>query len=93
MDCLKEDQIMNQEVESKIVAIFRKSVEENTMEYDTLVEAPLSTLNLNSITFIKIIVETELEFDIEIDPENLDISVFKNIKSFTQCVETKLAEA
>lgn len=81
---------MNNEIESKIVEIFKNNLEDINMDYLTLLDAPLSSLNMNSITFIKIIVEIEVAFEIEIDPDNLDISAFTNIRSFASNVESKL---
>ncbi len=81
---------MNNEIESTIVEIFKNNLEDINMDYLTLLDAPLSSLNMNSITFIKIIVEIEVAFGIEIDPDNLDISAFTNIRSFASNVESKL---
>lgn len=81
---------MNKEFEIKIAEIFKKNLEDSNMDYDTLLDVPLSSLSMNSITFIKIIVEIELAFGIEIDPENLDVSAFANIRSFAANVESKL---
>ena len=81
---------MNNEIESTIVEIFKNNLEDINMYYLTLLDAPLSSLNMNSITFIKIIVEIEVAFGIEIDPDNLDISAFTNIRSFASNVESKL---
>lgn len=81
---------MKNEVEEKILEIFRKCLTDVNLDDEKLVEAPLSTLNLDSITFIKIIVEVEMEFDIEIEPEELDATIFYNIRSFVQHVEEML---
>lgn len=83
---------MSKTIEATIIEIFKNNLELDEMNSDTLVEAPLSTMNMNSITFIKIIVDIEQEYDFEVEPENLDIAVFKNIKSISSFIESRLTE-
>jgi len=48
------------------------------------------TIGLNSISFIKVIVAIEMEFDIEIDDTSLDFSKFKTLQEMIDLIEQEL---
>ena len=50
-------------------------------------EKDLSKYNLNSLTYIKIIVALEEEFDIEFDDDELDIKSFQTVNDLVKCTE------
>ena len=57
---------------------------------DVTLETGFSDAGVDSITFIKIIVALESEFDFEFDDEMLLITAFPTIKSMIEYVETKV---
>lgn len=61
-----------------------KDVQINQIDID------LSSLNIDSITFIRIVVALEGEFDFEFDDEMLLITKFPTIKTMIEYVESKM---
>lgn len=57
---------------------------------DVTLETGFSDAGVDSITFIKIVVALESEFDFEFDDEMLLITAFPTIKSMIEYVETKV---
>lgn len=57
---------------------------------DVTLETDFSYTGVDSITFIKIVVDLESEFDFEFDDEMLLITAFPTIKSMIEYVETKV---
>ena len=55
-------------------------------------EISLEELNIDSITFIKIIVLLESEFDIEFEDEKLLFSAFPTIQSMINYVKERMEE-
>ena len=53
----------------------------------------LSLIGMNSITYIKIIVAIEDEFDIEINDEDLDYRMFGNINKISELIKEMLKES
>ncbi len=75
------------------------TVVERVIEYPAvngegdLLTANLVDLNINSITFIKLVIEMEKEFDIEFEDDDLDISRFPTFQGIAQFVAEKLASS
>lgn len=80
------------ELQKNVIGIINSNLEENTQQCITL-ESTFMDLGVNSITFIKIIVELECEYNIEVDDELLILGVFPNVKSLTDHVELAIANA
>lgn len=76
------------EIEKKVLEIF-KSVIENNMISDFNLDTALSDIALNSLSFMKVIVQLEDDFDIEFDDEMLWTEEFTNIKSVVNYIELK----
>lgn len=55
--------------------------------YEINSEITLDELGLNSITFVKIVVELEDQFDIEFDDDRLVMSKFKSLKEISEYIE------
>lgn len=67
------------EIENKIIEIVVKYCElENVAEILTQT-GDLAELGINSISFIKIVVDLETEFDFEFEDEALDYSKFQKL--------------
>lgn len=78
---------MSNEIERKLREIFKNNLD---VEGEIGLEDNLGTIGLNSVSFIKIIVAIEKEFDIEFEDESLNYNVFKNIKELIIYIENKL---
>jgi acyl carrier protein len=50
----------------------------------------LSELDINSITFVEIVVALEASFDFEFDDEKLHFSAFPTILSMAEYIESKI---
>lgn len=59
-------------------------------ECDITLETELSNINIDSITFIKIVVALENEFDFEFDDDMLAIIKFPTIKSLITYIESMI---
>jgi acyl carrier protein len=66
----------------------------SVMELDDLVrlEESLKILSVNSIQFIKIVVECEQIFKIEFDDEKLDFNLYETIADLVNYVDEKTSE-
>ena len=60
------------------------------LENEISLNTDLNTVGLDSISFIRIIVALEEEYDFEFDDEMLDISIYKTIKDFIHYVDKKI---
>ncbi len=75
-------------LEERIIKIFRKAVnisEDVVLTSDTMI----NTLEVNSLNFLKIIVEIEEEFAIEFEDEELNFYTFNSIKDIVELVKNK----
>lgn len=78
-------------IKNRVVKILKRNVE--LINFDTekiSIETNLFQLGLNSVTFIKLIVDLEREFDIEFEETYLDYDKFTDILSIIEYIQTKL---
>jgi acyl-coenzyme A synthetase/AMP-(fatty) acid ligase/acyl carrier protein len=73
---------------NKAFQIIASNLGEN-LSHSLSIDMELSSIGLDSITFIKTIVALESEFDFEFDDEMLLITKFSTIKSMIEYVESK----
>lgn len=80
---------MKKEILEKIENIIKKYVrhEERLLDADISLEK----LGINSISFIKIIVQIETEFDIEFDQKDLKKQSFETLADIAHYVENRIA--
>lgn len=64
----------------------------NNDEIQFLVSDSLLKLGLNSITFIKLVIEIEKEFDIEFDDDALDFEKYNSVDEFCNYVDKLVAK-
>lgn len=69
-------------LESKILEIISENLPADVSVEQLSREKDLSKFDLNSITYIKIIVALEETFDVEFDDDELDIKSFQTIDDF-----------
>lgn len=51
--------------------------------------AKLGELGLNSLLFIKVVVRLEVEFDVDFEDENMDISTFVVLNDIVKYIESQ----
>ncbi len=98
LECIeiKPDTITLQNLASDLNAIQKKalSIIESNLEAKITDEISLDTdftsIGVDSITFIKVIVALEVEFDFEFDDEMLLITKFPTIKTMVEYIESKV---
>lgn len=73
---------------SKVIHIINQFIDNDSIQNDQI-ENSFSSLNLDSITFIKLIVALEGEFDFEFDDEMLLFTAFPTIRTMIEYVECK----
>lgn len=79
----------NRMCQDKCIDIIQSCLEDKC-DKKICLEDELSALDINSITFISIIVAIENAFDFEFDDEMLLFTVFPTVKSMIDYVETKI---
>ncbi|GAE86719.1 acyl carrier protein [Acetivibrio straminisolvens] len=79
---------MHKDVAAKLISILKEQFDVD-LNSSIKLEDTLSSLNINSISFIRLVVELEKEFNIEFQDEIMDVSNFKTIKSLVEYIEEK----
>ena len=69
---------MSQSIEEKVLQIIKTNIDLEDPSEEIGLEDDLLLLGINSISFVKIVVALEDEFDMEFDDEDLDYSLFRN---------------
>lgn len=70
----------------KIMEVTKRILEVD--EIEVLKSDSLAELGLNSITFVKIVVEIEKELDIEFDDDYLDFEKYSTVNEFCRYVDS-----
>lgn len=76
-------------IEKKIIEIFRVAIN-ISKDINITPDVFINTLEVNSLNFLKIIVEIEDSFDIEFDDEELNFNRFNSIKDIAELVKKKI---
>ena len=95
-ECIKSNQILYQNsdfvelngIQKRVFEVIIENLSEKRSN-DISFDMDFISVGLDSITFIKIIVALECEFDFEFDDEMLSITKFPTVKSMIEYVETK----
>ncbi len=84
-------------IENSISGIQKKILEVIASNIDEIFSGELSldmdfaNIGLDSLTFIKLVINLESEFDFEFDDEMLLITVFPKLETMVEYVESKIA--
>ncbi|MFR1757636.1 MAG: phosphopantetheine-binding protein [Eisenbergiella sp.] len=79
---------MKNDIKNKLVSIFKKNCD--FIDDESLENEKLNDLGINSLIFIRIIVEIEEKFDFEFDDEDLDFEKFTYLSDVCNYVEIKI---
>ena len=82
--------ILDLPISQIVLTIIKESIENEIIDQIVL-EDDLSSIGVNFITFIKIVVDLETEFDFEFDDEMLSYKSFPTINSLVEYVDSKLS--
>lgn len=74
------------EIEQKIFELIKKNIANKKMD----ILANLTDLGINSITFVKILIAIENEYDFEFDDDDLNFENFKTVSTLAKYVEDRL---
>lgn len=77
--------------EKEICIKIKKIIDNNISEFSEksifdILDIPIQNMKINSITFIKIIVEIEKEFDFEFDDEYLSYNKMGNLRNMVSII-------
>ena len=78
------------DVQERTLLIIKKQFEDTAQDVKIGLESELSSIGLNSVIFIKIVVDLESEFDIEFANEDLEYGKFKDIQDICDYISNKL---
>ena len=81
--------ILDLPISQIVLTRIKESIENEIMD-PIVLEDDLSSIGVNSITFIKIVVDLETEFDFEFDDEMLSYKSFPTINSLVEYVDSKM---
>ncbi len=84
---------MLNKVEKKVLEIINEHIKEILLEKEVNevnIDEKIVETGINSIMFIKIIVALEMEFGIEFEDGNLDISKFITIRDLAKYIESQI---
>ena len=77
------------EIQKKALEVIASNLNSKYLD-DISLDSDFANIGIDSITFIKIVVALESEFDFEFDDEMLLITAFPTVKSIIQYVESKV---
>lgn len=77
----------------KVVEIIKRHQDELVIEKEITPETKFVEFGTNSISFIKIIVDVENEFDIEFDDEKLSTNDFQTVNDLCNYISSSTNEA
>lgn len=79
-------------IQEKIKHIIAKNLDLQVPLQDIRIDTKLADIGISSITFIKIIVAIETEFDFQFDDVNLDYGKYPDFGSLISYVQFKVNE-
>ncbi|MBY9077398.1 acyl carrier protein [Paenibacillus sp. HN-1] len=82
---------MKTDVINRLQKILAETLQGDEESFEEISEEDnLLLLGVNSISFVKIVVQCEKEFNIAFDEEELDYSLFENVNKLSQCILEKM---
>lgn len=77
------------DIREQIIKIMTEILQDENIKIDLNSEDEWNHLNMNSIKFVRLIVEIEKKFDIEFEDEFLDYNEFSSIAQLCEYVEKR----
>lgn len=81
-----------EEIKSRLINILKENNIIDDSSESSFIENGLNVLGINSMTFIKVIVVVEEEFDIEFDDLELDFQLFGSLDDLVKLIQKKVEE-
>lgn len=81
---------MHNEIEIKVIKTLSELLADTKTESDIRLDDNLIELGLNSITFIKLVVMLESEFECEFEDENLDYTRYVTLRDIVKYLADKI---
>jgi len=83
---------MSEDIKERVIIMLRENLDD-VGGLDTIhPDADLSTLGVNSMTFIKLVVAMEMEFGVSWDDEDLELSNFLTVNNIIEYIQASTAE-
>lgn len=82
---------MDVNIEEKMLGIFKEVFSEEVQTQQITLDTDLKKFGINSISFIKLIVAVESQFDIIFDNEDIDVNVLKTLRGFSDYIRALTA--
>ncbi len=80
------------DVESRLLKILREKLEVSEA-VDIKPEYSLQTLDINSVSFVKLVVEIEKEFGFEFQDDSIDMNKLSTVKNLIEFIEENCENA
>lgn len=77
-------------IEKKVIQVLENNSKLKNIDVKNLDEITFNDLGVNSLNFIKIIVELEDAFDIEFDDNQINYGLLNNIRDLVKMIEEKI---
>lgn len=81
---------MNQ-IEMRLVRVLKATTGKN-VDDEAMLNSDFTDLGINSLSFIKLVVAMEEEFDIEFDDTQINYELFGTVKELAAIIEEKMGE-
>jgi acyl carrier protein len=78
------------ETEKRVVEVLENLLDESLGDVDVSLEDNISKFGINSINFMKVIVALEIEFDIEIEVEEIDPKKLQVVSDIARYVKERV---
>ncbi len=79
-------------IKEQVILILEEILHDGSIHKKVENQSNLSFLNLNSITFIKLVIEFENVFNVEFDDDKLDYENFKTLDEVCNYIRSLLQE-
>ncbi|GMQ63798.1 acyl carrier protein [Vallitalea maricola] len=84
---------MDKTIEQRFKDVLKSTLEDSAIIDNIKLEDSLVDYDMNSISFIKIVVALEKEFDIEFDDEQLNAEQFATFEDIVNNIASKINES
>lgn len=71
---------MEMDIIERVEALFYEQVKDIVEDPKVELDEKLETIGINSISFVKFVISLEEEFDIEFDPEEINLNRFQTLR-------------
>lgn len=78
------------DIEMRVVKILKENSTKKDIDESKILNNDLNDLGINSLSFIKIVVALEEEFNIQFEDTQINFELFGNVKKLASIIEKKM---